>query len=240
MSEKRDNPVVSVVVPVFNGEKYLAETLNSIYAQSYKNLEVIVVDDGSDDSTASIAQSYDRLRYIHQPRAGVGSALNTGFRAASGSLFAGLDSDDLWSPDKIELQLHALNERPELDIVFGHVEQFISPELDEAARASVHCPEGAQPGPSICTILMRRESFLKVGWFSVELKVGQFIDWYLRATELKLLIEMLSQTVMYRRLHKSNLGLVNQQSNSQYLRILKQSLDRRRNALSGGTENADS
>ncbi len=238
MREKCDSPLVSVVVPVFNGEKYLAETLNSIFAQSYKNLEVIVVDDGSTDSTASIAQSFSGVNYVHQSRAGVGAALNTGFRKATGSFFSGLDADDLWTSEKIELQLLALSAQPNVDIVFGHVEQFISPELDDAARATVHCPEGAQPGPSICTILTRRESFLKVGWFSVELQLGQFIDWYLRATEMNLQIEMLPQTVMYRRLHNSNLGLVNQQSNSQYLRILKQSLDRRRAALSGGTENA--
>lgn len=240
MTKSSDSPVVSVVVPVFNGEKYLAESLDSIFAQTYGNLEVIVVDDGSDDTSATIARSYASVKYIHQARAGVGAALNAGFRIATGTFFAGLDSDDLWVPNKIEWQMRVLDESPSVDVVFGHVEQFISPDLDDSARQGVFCPRGAQPGPSICTILMRRESFLRVGWFSTDVKVGQFIDWYLRATELRLKIEMLPQTVMHRRLHERNLGLVSQQSNSEYLRILKQSLDRRRSALSGDAQNADS
>jgi len=115
LSEPRPGAVlVSVVVPSYNAGKTLDETLCSVRGQTHTHLEIIVVDDGSTDATAAVAQRHadadPRLRVIRQKNAGVAAARNTGWRAASADIIALIDSDDLWAPEKIERQLHALEQ----------------------------------------------------------------------------------------------------------------------------------
>jgi glycosyltransferase involved in cell wall biosynthesis len=104
--------LVSVVVPAYNAAATLDETLRSIRAQTYRNLEVIIVDDGSKDATVAIARRHaardSRLRVVTQSNGGVAAARNRGIAEAHGDLVAPVDADDLWSPDKIEKQLRAL------------------------------------------------------------------------------------------------------------------------------------
>src|ERR1044072_1092605 len=103
------NPVVSVVMPVYNGEKYLRSAIQSVLDQTFHDFEIIVVDDGSKDSTPAIAQSYgDRVRYVRQENAGVAAAVNHGISLARGRYFAWLSHDDLWAPEKLSEQLRAL------------------------------------------------------------------------------------------------------------------------------------
>jgi glycosyltransferase involved in cell wall biosynthesis len=104
-------PIVTVVVPAYNAEATLAETLESALAQTCRDLEVVVVNDGSSDQTTAIAKAYaardPRLRLIEQPNGGVARARNTGIAAARGAYIAPLDADDLWRPDKLDRQLKA-------------------------------------------------------------------------------------------------------------------------------------
>ena len=99
--------LISCVIPVFNGERYLGEALESVLAQSYQPLEVIVVDDGSTDETAEVARRYgERVRYVWQPNAGETAARNLGLTAAHGEFIAFLDADDVWDSEKLERQIH--------------------------------------------------------------------------------------------------------------------------------------
>src|SRR4029079_2498347 len=100
-----ENPLVSVIVPVYNGERYLREALESVFAQTYRAIEVIVVDDGSPDDSGTIGQSFPEVRYIHQTNQGVAAARNNGIEAARGEFFAFLDQDDLWVPEKLNVQV---------------------------------------------------------------------------------------------------------------------------------------
>jgi len=107
-------PLVSVIMPAYNAEKYIAESIQSVLDQTYKNWELIVVDDGSTDTTAEIAQGFrareSRIKYIFQRNGRLGNARNTGIRHSSGSLVAFLDSDDLWLPEKLQHQVQTLLE----------------------------------------------------------------------------------------------------------------------------------
>ena len=231
-------PLLSVMIGVYNAAPYLAEAIESVLAQPYLPLELIIVDDGSDDDSAAVARSFgDSLVYAYQENGGNGSARNHAVRLASGDLFAFLDADDRFTPDKLELQWAALVADPDLDVVFGHVEEFCSPELTEAQRAGVR-PPAPEPMPWTAPNLMliKRESFERVGLFSESLKVGVTVDWYARATEAGLRSLMLPQIVLERRLHLTNNGLREQASRSQYAHVLKAALDRRRAlADEGGT-----
>ena len=104
-----NQPLVSVVIPAYNAEPFIGHTLNSVLAQTYSALEVLVVDDGSQDGTAAVVRQYEmrdcRIRLLQQANAGVAAARNTGIQAATGELVAPLDADDLWYPHHVEEQV---------------------------------------------------------------------------------------------------------------------------------------
>lgn len=107
------SPLVSIIIPVYNGGKYMREAIDSAIAQTYRNIEIIVVNDGSSDAgeTERIAGTYgDRIRYFAKPNGGVSSALNMGIRNMRGAYFSWLSHDDVYTPDKIEKQIRALAE----------------------------------------------------------------------------------------------------------------------------------
>ena len=119
------NPKVSIVIPVYNGSNYLRTAVESALAQTYSNIEVIVVNDGSTDggATERIALSYgDRIRYFHKPNGHVASALNFGIRHMSGEYFSWLSHDDMYKPDKIALQMGALSELGPGTLVYSDFE----------------------------------------------------------------------------------------------------------------------
>jgi len=222
---------VSVVIPVRDGERYLAEAVGSVLSQTAADVELIVVDDGSQDSTPEILRGMEpAIRWVRQEPSGLPAAVNHGVDLARGAFLAFLDADDLWLPDKLALQLAALARRPELDMAFGHVRQFHSPGLDDEQRARIACPAEPSPGLSKGTLLIRRASFERVGRFSTRWQVGDFVDWHARATECGLVGEMLSDVVLLRRLHLANMSLRMPEAQVDYARIARAALHRRRDA----------
>jgi glycosyltransferase involved in cell wall biosynthesis len=117
-------PLISVLIPAYNGEPYLADAINSVLAQNYRPIEIIVIDDGSTDGTASIAQSFQDVRYTYQTNGGISVALNHGIELAAGDYFSFLDADDLWTPNKLLRQMQCFEYDAALDMVFGHMQQF--------------------------------------------------------------------------------------------------------------------
>ena len=231
-------PLISVMIGAYNAAPYLGEAIESVLGQSYRPLELIVVDDGSDDGTADVARSFgEAVTYGYQENAGNGSARNHAVRLASGDVFAFLDADDRFVPEKLEWQWSELEADPQLDVVFGHVQEFVSPELTAEQRASVR-PPAPEPAPWTAPNLMliRRQKFLDVGPFSESVRVGVTVDWYARATEAGLKTLMLPQVVLERRLHLTNNGLRERDSRAQYMHVLKAALDRRRAAAGDGPD----
>lgn len=226
-----DTSLVSVVIPVYNGEKYLGEAIQSALAQTFERFEVIVIDDGSTDKTAEVARSFcslPRVKYNYQPNGGTGAARNRGIEAASGDILSFLDADDLWLPGKLELQMSAFHKDPEIEAVFGHVRQFYSPELDEANRNKIRCPDEITPGYLPYTMVIKRAAFFRVGLFETNWQVGQDVSWMMRAKEQGLRALMLPDLVYMRRLHKTNKGITHREFINDRVRILKAALDRRR------------
>ena len=119
-------PRVTVVIPTYNYARYVPEAVESVLAQSFDELEVVVVDDGSTDETADILRPFDeQIRYIRQEHRGLAAtARNTGIRAALGRHVAFLDSDDLWLPEKVSLQVARLDSEPAVGLVYGEALLF--------------------------------------------------------------------------------------------------------------------
>lgn len=228
------SPLVSVVVTCFNRERYLGEALDSLLAQTFTGHEIILVDDGSTDGSAAVAARHgDRLRYVHQENRGASAAKNAGVDLARGRYIAFLDSDDLWTPDKLSAQLAYARTHPEADLLYAHGRQFISPELPEAERARLCCPVEPMPAPTTGTLLVERATFRRVGPFRTDLKVGIDVEWHLRAKGLGLTIAVLPETLLLRRVHTTNSGLTEQGERRQHARILKEHLDRVRRGRAG-------
>jgi glycosyltransferase involved in cell wall biosynthesis len=223
-------PHISCIIPVFNGEKYLSEAIESILKQTYPFLEIIVVDDGSTDGTATVVSSYrSRIRYVRQSNAGPAMARNLGLSAARGDYLAFLDADDLWHPAKLERQVACFQHRCELELCVTHVQNFWVPELkDEADRFRNHRLTRPLPGYVTQTLLARRALFERVGPFNVALRHGDAQDWFLRAAEEGAVMKLLPDVLVYRRLHHGNFSREVSAAHDDHLLIIKASLDRRR------------
>jgi len=225
-------PLVSVIVPVYNGARYLAEALESIRAQTVDHLvQVVVVDDGSTDASASIAESFgSSVQVARQPHAGVGAARNHGVLLARARYLAFLDADDVWLPGKLAAQLAVLETNPEVDAVLGQAEEFVSPELGAGVATALRA-RPAMPGHLTSAMLTRRSSFARVGPFSIRRGAADWLDWYARAVHQRLRFQVLDDLVVRRRLHAANYSLRHQTARTGYAEILKGAIDRQR----GGT-----
>lgn len=219
-------PTVGVVIPAWNAERWLGEALESVLAQEHPPLDVVVVDDGSSDSSAAIAESYGPpVRVLRQENAGIGAARNSGVGLVQGELVTFLDADDLLTPTSLACRVEVLVRRPEIDIVFGHVRRFS--ERRDGAPVALN---EVQPGHVPAIMLVRRAALERVGPFLTDTHVAEGLDWLLRARELGLGELTLADQVLWRRVHGENNSLRNRAEIGEFAHALKASLDRRRAA----------
>jgi glycosyltransferase involved in cell wall biosynthesis len=224
---------ISCVIPVFNGERFLSESLDSVFAQTLPPAEVIVVDDGSTDGTADVIASYgERLVSLRQENAGPATARNRGLRAAHGDLIALQDADDVWDPDKLAVQAARFAARPELEISLTHVRNFWDPELkiDPAALADHPMAQPAIPGYTLQTMMVRREALTRIGLLNENLRFGEDVEWFIRARDAKAIVEVLPDVLVHRRFHRGNLTwrVPDAVVRDRMVDSLRESLERRR------------
>jgi glycosyltransferase involved in cell wall biosynthesis len=234
------SPLVSVIIPVYNYDRYLGEAIASVLSQTHQYLEVIVVDDGSTDQSGEVARSFAGrgVRYCHQVHAGIGPARNKGVELARGDFLAFLDADDRWPEEKLERQLSAFDNDPVLEMVFGQALQLQNgPDWESGVKDKKPAVASMVPGMVPGTMLIKRAAYFRVGKFQGDWKVGEFIDWYARAVELQIRSLVLPDLLLWRRIHDSNQGVRERQSVSDYARVLKASLDRRRAEGRDGAKN---
>jgi len=231
-----DKPTISCIVPVYNGERFLAEALESILGQTYQNLDVIVVDDGSTDHTELVASQFSRrIRYYRQANAGAPAARDEGIRLSRGELVAFLDADDLWHPEKLDRQWSRFQARPDLDLCFTHVQHFWIAEMENEAKQFQH-HRLSQILPSYLTqaLLVRRTLFKKIGTFYAGLKFADAMDWFLRAAHQGIVMELLPEALWFRRIHQgngsmeSNTRRMTPKMQEALLKVVRDSLLRRR------------
>lgn len=224
-------PLISCIIPVYNGEQFLRDAIDSIMAQSYRSVEVIVVDDGSTDGTATVVRSYgDKINYLWQTNSGPATARNLGMSFAKGEYIAFLDADDLWHPEKLAAQMARFRARPELDICLSHVEAF-------ATHKSPAIQKDILKGNSVivlapyttCSTLVRRSLIDRVGKFNPQLELGEDTDWFLRVNNSGAVVEIIPKVLVYARLHENNMtGDSRVVNRDELLRRVKKSLDERR------------
>jgi glycosyltransferase involved in cell wall biosynthesis len=187
------NPLVSIVIPVYNGSNFLREAIDSALSQTYKNCEVIVVNDGSTDDTEQICLSYgDKIRYFKKENGGVATAVNFGIENMRGEYFSWLSHDDIYYPQKIETQLKAMFEagRPN-SICFSNFDYLVMDTnvLTHSDYLSVYSKERLENSnfaPTFlaihgCTILVHKSNFERVGLYEPKYKATQDSVWLFKA-----------------------------------------------------------
>jgi glycosyltransferase involved in cell wall biosynthesis len=223
-------PRVSVVIPTYNYARYVPEAVDSVLAQSFEELEVIVVDDGSTDKTAEILRSFgEQIRNIRQEHCGLSAARNTGIRAARGQYVAFLDSDDLWLPEKVSLQIARLDAEPEVGLVYCETLLF-----DDSAPATLilHSYWASHPSGRILpwlvrqnvipspTPIVRRELFERVGLFDETLRACEDWDMWIRIGRVCEIAYVNRVLAKYRR-HQENMSLDSERLMTNGLRVLE-------------------
>ena len=220
-----NSPVVSVVIPVRNHAAYLAEAIESVLAQTRPVAEVLVVDDGSTDGSPDVAEAFGApVRVLSRPPAGWAAARNTGVAASGGAVLAFLDADDVWPRERLAAMLDRLEAADRPDLVFGHLEEFRTP---EAEAASLPAPRAASPATMTTTLLLDRMTLDRVGPFAADTPVGDFAPWLARARALGLREVMIDAVVTRRRLHPMNVAAW-QERRSQLATAIRASLAERR------------
>jgi glycosyltransferase involved in cell wall biosynthesis len=149
-----NNPLISVIVPVYNGRRFLAETIQSVLAQTYRPVEVVAVDDGSTDGSAAIVESFSSVICIQQSNQGVAAARNRGVEASQGELLAFLDQDDLWVEEKLEKQVAYLQQHPGVGYVLSHVQFFLEPGMKKPAWVRDGLLDEPRPGYNLGNMLI--------------------------------------------------------------------------------------
>lgn len=221
-------PLVSVVIPVFNGERFLREAVESVLDQQYSPLEIIIVDDGSMDDTATVARSLpETVRYLYQTNQGPAAARNRGIEHARGDLIAFADADDVWPPAKLELQLPHLIKDPVLEIVMGKTQQVL---LSDTVDGGTRAEEFGEPAFSVNlgSAVIRKSVFDRVGLFDEAMRYSEDVDWFMRAREAGAAIMTLDAVTLFYRQHEQNMSRGKSTSELNVLKALKKSLDRRR------------
>jgi glycosyltransferase involved in cell wall biosynthesis len=213
----RQAPLVSVVIPVYNGAAHIAQTLDSVFAQSYRPLEVLLVDDASPDNTLAVATATGHpLRVLRQDNAGVSQARNAGAAASHGELLCFLDQDDVWHAEHLQRQVDVFLARPDCGVVVSPYQHWYPPDFDPAAAAAV-APPPADAGAleddfsgwvyhqfmldcwaltSATTI--RRSAWDHVGGFNVAQSYGEDWDLWLRLSREVQFAKLRWPPVLYR------------------------------------------
>jgi len=231
---------VSVIIPVYNGERFLREAIASARRQSIAAIEIVIVDDGSTDGTAAIAETLGRdVRLIRQPHSGVTVSRNRGIAAAQGAFIAFLDCDDIWTDDKLALQVPMLREHPDIQIALGHTRRmWISPARDGAASGV--CLTEPELQLHLGAALIRRPIFESVGAFDESLSHTEDWDWFMRVRERGLVVVVHPEvTLLYRR-HGGNMTNDGPQARAAMVRTMHRSIARRRSKRISSTRSGQS
>lgn len=228
MSACQTDEGVSVILVVRNGARYIAAALASIFQSERKPLEIIVLDGGSTDDTATIAAATPLARVISQRSTGIANAYNEAIDIARGELIAFISHDDMWTPGKLDIQAGFMRANSDCLITVGMVEHF----LDEGAMP----PAGfrrellAQPHPGwiMESLMARRRAFELVGRFNPDFAVSEDTDWFARARDLDIRSAVLPEVLVRKRVHATNASLNDAKINALLLRAMRSSVERKR------------
>jgi len=219
---------VAIIIPVYNGAAYLKETLESVFGQTRKPDEVIVVDDGSTDESLTVAREFPQVSCISQENKGVATARNVGVKASMSSALAFLDQDDYWAPEKLELQLSVLEEHAEVDIVTCQKVVFLDSGVERPAWLKPEILESPQAGNTPSALVARRSVFERVGYFDPAFETASDVDWFFRLKDAGIKQWAVPEALVFKRVHRGNQSNLVRSLHAEYLRVARASVSRQK------------
>jgi glycosyltransferase involved in cell wall biosynthesis len=214
-----NNPLISVMMPTYNNAKYIKQAIESIYAQNYDNIEIIVVDDGSTDNTKEIVQQYKDIKYFYTEHKGIPFARNLVLEKSKGEYIAVLDSDDYWLPNKLNTQMQYFKDHPDCEIVFTKYKNIIDNENIKNDRITINEKNREEKEKKhLPTALIKKSLFEKHGVFDEDFQTGEDSELIFRFEKNGVNLNHFIDTNLYiRRLHGNNITLIVRQKYSKYL-----------------------
>ena len=228
MPDRSPSPHITAIVVVRNGERFLADALQSIAHQTHAPSEVIVVDGQSTDGTAQIAQAFPGVRYLLQPDLGIANARNLAIAAATGDFIVFLDADDTWTTGKLAIQMAYMLEHPTLMYTTTWLNHFYD---SECPPRPGYRPEGFEQGiegrfPG--TMLARRAVSDQVGSFNPDFAVAFEVDWFARAQDAGVPSSVIETVLLHKRIHADNNSIQRERFRQEWFVVMRQSLRRKR------------
>ena len=204
-----NNPLISVMMPTYNNAKYIKQAIESVYAQKYGNLEIIVVDDGSTDNTKEILKQYKNIKYFYIEHKGISFARNTALANSKGEYVAFCDSDDYWLPEKLNTQVQYFKEHPNCEIVFTKYENiFENDELKKNKRAMHEKLIEDSFKQYLPSTILRKDLFDRFGTFDENFSGIEDAEFIYRISMKGINIKHYIDKVFYiRRIHGNNITL---------------------------------
>lgn len=199
-------PLVSIIMPVYNGENYVDQALESVLRDAYRPIEVIAVDDGSSDNTAKIIGHHENVRYIYQDHEGVASARNKGIAVSQGEIIAFMDCDDIWQPNRLTVTVRFFQQHPDIGYVLAKQIMFVEPGCEVPPWVKPEWLEQPQDASNTGVLVAQRTTFDRVGLFNKDIG-GEDTEWLVRASEAGVPMARLPEVVLHRRIHGENLSL---------------------------------
>jgi glycosyltransferase involved in cell wall biosynthesis len=230
-------PLVSVIIAVKNGERFLAQAIESILNQTRRPHEIVVVDGGSTDRSKEIAESYDLVRCIDQSSEGFAAAWNEGIAVARGDLIAILDSDDWWAPGKLEAQVKHFVDDTDTQYCVTRMRFVLEPGHEPPPGFKPELLDSDHIAYMPSALMVRRDVFDLIGDFQTGWKISSDIEWFARAKDIPLKLAVVPEVMLYKRVHDSNLSYLDARAlrfNGEIAGLLKQSIDRQRARRSAG------
>jgi glycosyltransferase involved in cell wall biosynthesis len=222
------NPLVSVVMIVSNGEKYIKFAIESVLSQHYEPLEIIVVDGHSIDKTEVIAKCYSKVRFVRQEKSGVSDAYNLGIEEARGDFVAFLSHDDIWTPDKLHTQMSYMLDNPAIQYTISKIRYFLEPGATLPSGFRKSLLKETPVGRIMETLVARKEVFDGVGKFNTNLSTAEDVDWYARAADANIPMAIMPNVLLHKRIHGENISLDVSKNNQNLLKALRLSVRRKK------------
>ncbi len=222
-----DKPLVSAIIAVRNGERFLASAIKSILKQDYRPIEIIVVDGQSEDRTVQIAKSFTKVLCIRQVNKGVADAYNIGINAAKGEFVAFLSHDDLWTPDKLIVQVTYLIEHPNIQYTIAKVKFFLEADQHNPPGFREELLENEHVGRVMETLVVRKSLFDVISNFRIDLTTAEDVDWFARANDQGVSMAVIHKVLLHKRVHDKNISLNATENNHNLLKALRDSVHRK-------------
>ena len=214
-----NNPLISILIPTYNNAKYIKQAIESVYAQNYDNMEIIVVDDGSTDNTKEIVEQYKDIKYFYTEHKGIPFVRNLALEKSKGEYIAFLDSDDYWLSEKLNIQIQYFKEHPDCEIVFTKYKNFFEEEKIKIDKRAIREKElEAVEYKILPTALIKKTLFEKYGVFDENFQTGEDTELIYRMGKRGVSFDCCIDKVLYmRRLHGNNITLTVRPKYSKYI-----------------------